>query len=402
VDNDAANRAVSWILGSLSDPSAFIRRTNPRFEITWRLLKTLAPVLSSSSEAVHPEVITHLVSQPPVHDQLAAMCWREVISQLDPSAWTYESIARASKRVHSDNPDEEELRYALLEVTNDHDPAAREKLLAEVKEGSLKALAAIGDVRTLDPETIQAAVVHANAAVRQIVDEAHQHRYAGRVPDPCRAATLLCLWHPDQADWAPILDLLTDPLVADDAKYLPVRHLANLAHRIPDMLHEQLAQIAKELDIHQPSENGRDIRGPATLLHTALGATAADDAEQLYRLVRGNKQQRVWAAKLARHHVLAESAGLLAGLCQDHEPEVRAAGAAALTATTDQASLLVRTALKDALDDPGFLVPDAIAATLADLPDNTETRPLASRLANHSFAPVRRRIDAVLAAWHSR
>jgi Domain of unknown function (DUF4365) len=401
LDNDTANRAVTWILGSLSDPSAFTRRTNPRFDITWRLLKTLAPVLSSSSEAVHEEVITHFVSQPPIHDQLAARGWRKVINQLDPSAWTGDTIARASSRAHSDHPDQEELRYALLEVTNNHDPAVRAKLLAEIKGGSLKALAAIGDVRTLDPETVQAAVVRANAALRQIVDEAHQQRYAGRVPDPCRAATVLCLWHPDQANWGPILDLLTDPMVDDDAKYIPVQHLGNLAHRIPDMLHERLGQIARELITHRPAEYGRDIRGPATLLQAALSARPDDYAEQLYTLVRGGKQQRIWAARLARHHVSAESAGLVAGLGQDHEPEVRAASAAALTtvvATTDNPTLLVRAALRGALDDPGFLVPVTIAATLADLPHNTETSALASRLAEHPLAPVRRRINAVLAA----
>jgi hypothetical protein len=405
LDNDTANRTVSWILGSLSDPSAFIRRTNPRFDITWRLLNTLAPILSSSPEAVHTEVITHLVSQPPINDQLAAMCWRRIISQLDPSAWTGDTIARVSSRAHSDNPDQEELRYALLEATSSHDPATREKLLAEIKEGSLKALAAIGDLRTLDPETVQAALAHARAALSQIVNEAHQHRYAPRVPDPCRAATLLCLWHPDQADWDPILDLLTDPLIDDDAKYLPVQHLGNLAHRIPDMLHEHLGQIAGELITHPPTEDGRDIRGPAALLQAALSRTADNDAEQLYTLVRGSKRQRIWAARLAQYHVSAESAGLVAGLCHDHEPEVRAAGAAALTrlvATTDKPSPLVTTALRDALDDPGFIVPDAIAETLADLPDNTETNALASRLAEHPFAPVRRRIDAVVAAWRSK
>jgi hypothetical protein len=329
------------------------------------------------------------------------MCWRKVINQLHPSAWTGESIARASSRAHSDNPDQEELRYALLEVTSDHDPATREKLLAEIKGGSLKALAAIGDVRTLDPQTVQAAVAHANAPVRQIVDEGHQHSYAGRVPDPLQAATLLCLWHPDQANWGPILDLLTDPLVDDDAKYKPVQHLGNLAHRIPDMLHERLGQIARELITHRPTEYGRDIRDPATLLQAALSARPDNYAEQLYTLVRGSKHQRTWAARLARHHVSAESAGLVAGLCQDHEPEVRAEGAAALTtvvATTDNPSLLVRAALRGALDDPGFLVPATIAATLADLPDNTETSALASKLAEHPLAPVRRRIDAVLAA----
>jgi hypothetical protein len=290
----------------------------------------------------------------------------------------------------------------LLKVINDHDPATREKLLAEIKEGSLKALAAIGDVRALDPETVQAAVVHANAALGQIVDEAHQHSYTRRVPDPCQAATLLCLWHPDQADWGPILDLLTDPMVDDAAKQLPVRHLGNLAHRIPDMLQEQLTPIARELVTHQPTEYGGDIRGPATLLQAALSGTADNYVEQLYALVRGSKRQRIWAARLAQYHVSAESAGLVAGLCQDDEPEVRAAGAAALTrlvATTDKPSPLVTTALRDALDDPGFIVPDAIAETLADLPDNTETNALASRLAEHPFAPVRRRIDVLLAAW---
>jgi hypothetical protein len=69
------------------------------------------------------------------------------------------------------------LRYALLQVTNDHDPATREKLLAEIQEGSLKALAAIGDLRALDPETVQAAIAHTSPALRQITDRAQQHRY---------------------------------------------------------------------------------------------------------------------------------------------------------------------------------------------------------------------------------
>jgi HEAT repeat len=405
LDNDTANRTVTWILGSLSDPSAFIGRTRPRFDIAWRLLNTLAPILPSSSEEVHAEVIDHLVSQPPVHDQLASMGWRKVIRQLDASAWTGDTIARASGRKRSDSPDEEELRYALLKVTNDHDPATRETLLAEIKEGSLDALGAIGDVRTLDPETVRAALVHANAAIRQVVNDAHQHSYRLRARDPGQVATLLCLWHHDHADWGPILDLLTDPLVDDDAKYLAVKHLANLAHRIPDLLRERLAQIAGALITHQPTDHStRDIRGPATLLQAALSATGEDNAEQLHALVRGSKQQRIWAARLARHHVSAESTGLVAGLCQDHEPEVRAACAAALTtlvATTDNPSLLLRTALGGALDDPGFLVPDAIAATLADLPNNTETSALASRLAEHPFAPVRRHIDVLLAAWRS-
>jgi hypothetical protein len=227
-----------------------------------------------------------------------------------------------------------------------------------------------------------------------------------RSPSPSRARLRLCSASGirTRPNWGPILDLLIDPLVDDDAKYLPLQHLANLAHRIPDMLHEQLAQIAKELITHQP-EYGRDMRGPATLLHAALCSTADDNAEDLYRLAGGNKQQRLWAAQLARHYVSAESAGLVAGLCQDHEPEVRAAAAAALTrlvATTDKPPPLVTTALRDALDDPGFMVPNAIAETLADLPDNTETNALASKLSEHPFAPVRRRIDVVFAAWRGK
>jgi hypothetical protein len=175
--------------------------------------------------------------------------------------------------------------------------------------------------------------------------------------------------------------------------------LAALADRIPSAVRERLAAIARSAVERPPApvlwfEPGHGVAGVAAHLAVALGAYDAEEtSERLLTLLAGAGDERVWAVGIAGRVVQPGHVGLLAGLCQAPESDLRANAAAAMAsvAAAGNGGTLAASCLRSCLADPGTRVPYLIAKVLAGAPSLAPAaRDALTALHDHPSALVRR------------
>jgi hypothetical protein len=297
------------------------------------------------------------------------------VAALPDAAWSDNDLASVAATADAH---EAGLRLALLGVAARRGAeAARVALLEEAKAGSLDAVAALADVRDVPRDVVVAQIGRLAESVIRMVTDARAGKHGLPHRDPAHALILLNIWHPDDAVWEPVLDLLQEPAVVASNKRLALRLLVQTTERIPEAVGVQLAQIAASLARSSGSApldffGGGSVSGQAALLAVALDALSTEEtAHHLIRLLSGDRADRLMAATLAGREPKADHTGILAALAGDEVPDVRAAAAEALArrlAGGDDSDLLIQ-ALRAGLDDPGTLMASAIAATLA-MPPN--------------------------------
>jgi hypothetical protein len=235
--------------------------------------------------------------------------------------------------------------------------------------------------------------------VTQQVSEAHAGRYGLGGPDVGRTLVILNAWHPEQANWEPIFTLLPDPAVAPDHKQGALQALANLASRLPEDVRARVAPIARSLAASSASAvpalfgSHHSINGVAAHLAATVGAYDEEGtSEQLLKLLAGTSTERLWVVGIAGRARTPEHIGLLAGLCQAPEPDIRAnAGATLASIVADgNGGTLAAAGLRRCLADPGTRVPQLIAKTLAGAPSLVPAAQAArAQLRDHPSALVR-------------
>jgi hypothetical protein len=171
LDEDTASATVQWILDTLTDSAAFIARTSPAFEVSSRLLDTLAAVLDSAPIPCHAIVADHVLGLPPIKDQAWATSLAGVVRQIDASSWTAVRAARARERARDDH---EALNYPLLGIAAVFYEDIRQELTADILSGSADALHAFGDVRDLNPRVASELISSLGAGLREIISSAHK------------------------------------------------------------------------------------------------------------------------------------------------------------------------------------------------------------------------------------
>jgi hypothetical protein len=211
---------------------------------------------------------------------------------------------------------------------------------------------------------------------------------------------LLNVWHPGHAAWEPIITLLSDPAVAVTDKNGAMQALATHPGRISDAIRTRLIPIAKAAAAAPPSAirlwfaPNQSLGGPAAHLAVALGAyDAKATSEQLLTLLSGTHDDRLWAVAIASRAYQPEHLGLLVGLCQASEPDLRSNAAASLASAVaaGNGGALATAGLRRCLTDPGTRVPQMVAKALAQ----ASSLPLAAQdaltaLLDHASAAVRR------------
>jgi hypothetical protein len=284
----------------------------------------------------------------------------------------------------------------LLSVAARHgDRDARSTLIEEAVGGSLDATAKLGEVRELPPEVVKAQVALLSEAATRIIADAQTGKH-GFGSDVGHSLALLNVWHPDVANWQPLVDLLNDDAVGADAKRQALRLLSSHIEQIPESVQGQLRPITTRLATSEGTvvpgffDDQRDASGEAALLSVALGADGVDAARLLITLLEGDAGDRVWAAEVAGLSAAADHLGLLIALSADPSPGVRAAAASSLArlATRDGSSPLALEALERCLADPGTWVAMRVAEALLDQSGAVADR-LMQRLRGHPSAFVR-------------
>ena len=390
LDEAVASRACRWLLDTIADPRALLRRTAPVYPVPDKLIDTLAGVLASATPLVHVEIAVVMAALPTQPDQSRAMSWARVVDALPATAWGAVDVSAPASRGHHDA-----LRLPLLAAASAHDPAARGELLDLASSGRLDALPALGDVRRLTEPGVETLRSRCVASVRATVQEAHEGSFGFGGPDAAADLALLNSWHPEGATWDPLLDLLADPLVASEHKHETLEILTGTATRLPGDVRGRLSEIAAGIVGPSPHDRlfdgARDCTGPAAELAAALGATPAEAMiDRLTALLAG--PHRRWAARVAARLPGTEHVGILVALTADPDPVVRGTAAAGLTRTAlaEPDGLLARRTLARCLDDPGTIVAIGVASALRDLdPDDHHLPAARERLAAHRSARAR-------------
>jgi len=398
LDETTADRAVEWLLNTLRDPSDFLARTRPRFVIGMKLPETLASVLAGASVAARLLVVKFLCELPTQGDQAYATAWAGVVAAMPPETWTNEvaiSLGGSADAHH------EVLRQPLLGLLAQYDSGARERLLEEVGAGSLGALSALGDVRTIDSHVVRDLVTILGTRLETTVRDAHANSFGIGGHDFAGALALLNVWHHDVADWNSLIDFLGDVVVSGRDKIGALRVLTGSLEQIPLELTPRLKAVCTAITHAPPSQASLgalfgdevDARGPAAHLAAALGVlNEVEGADLLADLLAGDSEKRQWAAMLALRLGKPEDVGILTSLVHDHNPDVRATAASALASLVDtpSGSSMVIACLRHCLRDTGTRVPISIAATLAH-PGHTgsDARETLAFLTTHRSARAR-------------
>jgi len=395
LDPATAERTVRWLLATLRGPSSFLSRTTPSYLVPLQLVDTLAGVVPAAPLEVQEAVVRYLVELPDQSDQALATSWARVAGALPPDSWGEESIQRLASR----SGDHWSLQLVIQELAARYDPDVRATLLAEAEAGSLDALDALHKTDGLSETAITRLIEQLSDQVTQQVSEAHAGRYGYGGRDVGRTLVILNAWHPQRANWEPIFTLLPDPVVAPDHKHGALQVLAALASRLPEDVRSQAAPIARSLAESSPSAipamfGPPSIGGVAAHLAVTLGAYDEEGtSDQLLRLLAGTSDERLWVVGIAGRARTPEHIGLLVGLCQAPEPDIRANAGAALASIVagGNGGALALAGLRRCLADPGTRVPQLIAKTLAEAPSLVPAAQAAlAQLRDHPSALVRR------------
>ena len=398
LDTKAADRVVRWILATLREPTSYAQRISASFVVNWQLLDSLAGVVSAAGLRAQRQVIRHILDMPSEPEQVFASAWRKVLRRLPSRAWTPELAVRAKPKPREHHP---ELRIGLLGIAARYDDGAQRSLYERARRGSLDALSSLNSVVDLPPRVVSALIGEMAQQVEGQIADAHRGKFGFGSHDVPEALVLLNAWHPDQAQWAPIIKQLSDPAVAIGSKQRALVILANLADRLPEQVRDELRPVAEALCQDErggreiPFEPDHDLVGRATRLAIGLGAIdLSEDEAPLVRLLRGDAERRRWAAFLAAHLRRPSDVGLLATLTSDPHPMVRASAAWGLAGMlVDRfGGDLVPATLRSCLGDGGAWVPDAIAGVLGQPGKGSGGivgQELLANLRNHPSAVVR-------------
>lgn len=394
----SADRAARWILSCVREPrpfGAFVERTTPRYLIRPQLLETLAGVLPSASRRWHRAMIKHLGSLDPVKDQLLARAWCRVIDAIPDSAWTEESARAVKPAPRAHDP---YLQVALLGIAAPHDPGARRSLLARARKGSIGALGELGDVREIPKGIVAVQITRLAGTMEETVAEAREGRSGIGVHDLPRALTILNLWHPDLAEWDPLVELLGETRVMAEDKRGAISALNSHSDRIPEPVRPKLRPAVLAIaagEVGEPTffDDGAGLVPEATALSMALGAIdPSEDPDSLLDLLQDDFRHRAWAAHIAAKRTEDEGIGLLIALVDDTHPSVRAAAAAGLSRLVagGQGGEIATRALLRAAVEGGTWVPLAIASSLAAIANlSPRARRVKTDLKRHPSARVR-------------
>jgi hypothetical protein len=339
------------------------------------------------------------------------MSWAKVVRAIPEEEWEREI---ALQLLGAADAHHEELKLAVLAVVARFDRSARSRLTDEARTGSLNALGALGDVRGLGADVVTQQIATLVEGVSRRISDASLGSYGFGGHDVGRALALLCVWHPDLANWESLLALLRHPQVAGFDKRGALGVLASLVDQIPAPIRQQLEDLVKSdpQNAKPPTtmflDDDGDLAGPFAELAAALQMLDEDAmATRVLELLGGNEKRRQWAAQVARRLNRPDYTGVLVALIHDEHPAVRAVAAmgVATLVASGQGGAIAVSGLRDSLRDPGVLVPRQVASVLANLSTRSDTANDALfTLRSHGSAAVRSAalgVDARYAAYQS-
>lgn len=393
LDQDRADAVAKWALKTIRNPGPFGRRVRPSYSVEKYVLNMLSEVMPACSKATRRQAIHHLLRLPPVTDVALATYYAPVVAAIDRGDWTPKTLHDLALRSGDDRPLAAEIDRTLAE----HDPAVRRRLIDRASRGSAQALASLGDVTKLPPRVIRAQIDESVSKIRAEIFGA-RHRAWAEPGAHAYAANLaiINIWHPEFADWDPIVELLEEPQAKPNHCGTVVDIIGNLADRIDGDTKMRLVRILEDVRSRPPFP-------PWAQQHQVLvrRTMAAIDAlspsevsqENLWQLMAGGPGERKTLARIVGRRSDPSNFDLLAFIAHDRHPTVRSEAALWLCRwllSSIQEDRLPPLLLR-LIDDPGTQVPLVIANELGAGADIQVTQPALENLRSHLSSAVRRK-----------
>ncbi|WP_426733249.1 DUF4365 domain-containing protein [Glutamicibacter sp. 2E12] len=397
LDASTADRAVKWALQTITDPRPFIERYQPMFTVWHDALKLLAAAVPAASIGFRRKAIDHVLALPIQADQHRALLFARVLNAIGQSTWTSADTAKLRSRAAGDH---HEFKVTIDSLLAEQDESVRERLVEEVRSGSLQALDSIPDLRILDTEAARSVIVVLRYELTQQQDAARGGAYGFGGRDLGRTLFLLNVWHPEAADWEPVIELLTEPSTAADHLRGALSVFPWMPERIPSPVVERIVPLLRERMTHVSEgdlSDGSDIRGLAADALNAIRPGALTK-EELWSLMGGTRDQRSSAVFVIARRKNPADINLLASFACDKDADVRSAVASSLAgwvregvSTQESEQLLVKL-----LQEPGIRLARNVSSTLAGVqPDAlSEYSNVVALLQSHISAAVRSTVRA--------
>lgn len=321
---EEAGRHMRWAIEVLENPSALAERLHPNFAILDAVLAMLAEVVPVLPASDLREVLDHLIALPVQADQAIAHGYAAVVGEIPTTAWSDDDLAALKNRP----PDNFELERAFRIVLAAANEELRGGLKEQIANGDLAALEAFGDVRDLDSQTAARLVAKLSEKILQEVQELRSGQSAIRTYSFAATLVLINHWHPEQANWGPVLDLLRTARNFSSHLKRPLENLRNLSPPIPEDLAVELEEILRSVMTRPPTAMTKfmgnpDVRGDAAAALETIRPSAVGDTE-LWDLMDGSENQRAGAAIVLGLRRQPENRNVLAALARDTSQWVRA------------------------------------------------------------------------------
>ncbi|MGI5213343.1 DUF4365 domain-containing protein [Plantactinospora sp. CA-290183] len=392
-----ADAAARWAMRSPDELSIWKQRVRPSLIVERRqadLLKALLPVVSPDIRSL---VRAYLVALPQLGDQRSANAWAKVIGAVPEGEWT---TAQVDALLHRAG-DHWELEHAIKAIGVQRNPTWRAANNDALRSGSIDALTWVGSISNVPREAVAPLVTGLAHSIRgrlATVRSGVYPLYAGF--DPGRALVLLNTHFPDNPDWDPVIELLTEPLADNHLLDETIQTIEWNADRIGDSTRAQLLDALTTVLQRKPLSallsRGGDPRPAATSAIDALAPAPTPLTQWLTVRDRQGRQKMIF--NLARR-ADPDDTNTLVTLATDPDPRIRAAVAGALSywITKDVSATTATETLLQLLADDGTLLARHVVSCWPDRPDQ-RVRPLAQILVSHPSAVVRAAANHVLDA----
>ena len=366
VEQDQADEYVRQAVDILEDQQRYAKRVRPTFLIHNYVLRIVESLMRDSavSKAGRRTFIDFFLSLPAVTDQSFADSLMRVLKALPAEDWTTDDLDQV--RLRAD--DNWELKEALVGITVAGGDDAVEQLLRPLRDGSIRMLGNVADVRTIPQDAAEAQISALSESVQREVEEARAGTFYRH---DSRSLAMLNIWHPDVADWTPIYELLNEFRVMPGSLISLARLIRDASTHIrPELRDELLPRLVRvrdrtPIDFGEWLEASEQLRTVVREAIDALAPGTVSDTE-LWALIGGNNEERSAAARIIGRRRDLSRMDVLACLSHDEASTVRAAAAQWIARWLEHAEVADRCneLLEDLATAPGTLIARAIASGL--------------------------------------
>lgn len=400
-----ADHTAKWLLDELTNDGKRIASLESRSVFTEDLIKTLCLIYGACSAQVQAEIRAQVAALPVVDDQMHAHEYANLIRRIDDDDWTDTQISAMKSRPDGDNF---ELQNALQTVISGRDSSFRLTLIDGIKSGDAQALASWGTVQDLPSEAATEMLIHTAAAVRKEVEMARAGTYGFGGPSPLHRLVLLNVWHPESAQWDPVVEAVTETKSHPNDLAPGLQLMEFYSDRIPPDVVARLRGPLQLLAATKPDASFSnslfsmlaDARGDAVLLLASLFPDYVTEG-LLLELLRGTPNQTVSAVRIIARREDIANLPLLAVLATHDSADVRAAVASALA---DWVSRGIGgdeplDLLQQLLSEPGIQLAPKVTRAVSRQAKSSGAEVLLKLLENHPSVIVREHVQIIRRRW---